>query len=179
RFWSPGPRCRQSGCGSGSGDEAKQNPGLTGGVTILRKAFLLLEVPYRRSCVRAVDAIDRTRVRGGLEQQALQVPDRVAGSTLGQVRAWSERESVGVERGVLAVRDGPSYSVCRWPGRGGLEGSQRGLRVWPEDAVYGTGTEETNPREVNEVLLQGRLQQSDGVALVTLSEYGLVVRTRS
>ena len=49
----------------------------------------------------------------------------------------------------------------------------------PKNAVYGTGTEETNPREVNEVLLQGRLQQPDGVALVTLSEYGLVVRTRS
>ena len=124
-----------------SGDEAQQIPSLTAGITCRLKALLLLEVTHCRSRVRAVDPIDRTRVRVGREQQALQAPDRVAGSTLVQVRGTRE---CGIERVELAPRDGPGYSVHRRGANGGLEGSQRGLGRWPEGAVYGTGTQDSS-----------------------------------
>src|SRR4029077_10414990 len=110
-----------------SEDKAEQDPGLTAGVTGLCEAFLLLEVPHRRGRVVAVDPVDPTGVRADREQQALQVPDRVAGSTLGQVQG--ERETaVGLVE--LAPRDGPGYSVHRPGADVGLEGSQRGIRQW-------------------------------------------------
>jgi hypothetical protein len=142
RIWSSSRRGQ--GRDESSEDEGEGNPSLTGGVTRLWKAFVLLEGPHRRGRVRAIDPVDRTRVHGGREQQSLQAPDRVAGSTLKQVRAWSERESVVVDKVELAPRDGPSYSVRRPAAKVGLEGSQRGLRRWPEVAVYGTGTQDSS-----------------------------------
>ena len=69
-----------------SEDEAEQNPGLTGSVARLWKAFLLLEGRHRRRRLVAINPVDPARVRADREQQALEVPDRVAASPLVQVR---------------------------------------------------------------------------------------------